>query len=119
MMAEELNKADELDKRLSDLQQGSQKPGKPVNRFALAGVTGAVMLAAGFSLSGVFRNDGDQQGTAPQTAASSEFQRENPNDFTTKPEEVRPQIPERIVRDEAMGALGEQLSIAAHARKTS
>lgn len=100
-MAEDLKPNDELDKRLSELQQGSQRPGKPVNRFALAGVTGAVMLAAGFSLSGVFRNDGDQQGTAPQTAASSEFQRENPNDFTTKPEEVRPQVPERIVRDEA------------------
>lgn len=100
-MAEELNKADELDKRLSDLQQGAQKGTKPVNRFALAGVTGAVMLAAGFSLSGLLRNDGAEQGTPPQTASSSEFQRENPNDFTTKPEEVRPQVPERIVRDDA------------------
>ena len=52
-MAEDLKPKDELDKRLSELQQGSQRPGKPVNRFALAGVTGAVMLAAGFSLSGV------------------------------------------------------------------
>ena len=31
-MADELNKADELDKRLSDLQQGAQKGMKPVNR---------------------------------------------------------------------------------------
>lgn len=100
-MAEDLNQQDELSKRLSNLQQGGKTPQKPMNRFALAGVTGAVMLATGFSLSAFLGKEGNSEGTPPQTAVSSEFQRENPNDFTTKPEEVRPQVPERIVRDEA------------------
>lgn len=99
-MVEDPKQQDELEKRLSDLQQGASKAGKPVNRFALAGVTGAVMLAAGFSLSGLLRGDGNPQGTPPETASSSEFQRENPSDFTTRPEETRPQVPVRIVRDE-------------------